>query len=196
MSKKLTAVLLLVIIAYTGYSQGHFRVQAGAAFNKLNSGNTGTGFDNIGVGTTLGVGYEMMVNNRFAVQPEFSAIWIKAKETVTNSEFNFSYVQIPILFKVLTNKQNIAFYGGPQLAFRTKANRKTGTTKTDISTNVGDTEFAVAAGFEFITTKNVIFNVRFTQGLSNVFKVEYGSSNTSRHQIISAMLGYRFGKKK
>ena len=196
MSKKLTAVLLLVIIAYTGYSQGHFRVHAGAAFNKLNSGNLGTSFDNIGVGTTIGVGYEMLVNNRFAVQPELNAVWIKAKEQITNSEYNFSYIQIPVLLKVLSNKQNVAFYGGPQLAFRTKANRKTGSTKTDISTNVGDTEFGVAAGFEFITSKNIIFNFRFTQGLSNVFKVEYGSSNTSRHQIISAMLGYRFGKKK
>lgn len=194
--KKLTAVLLLVILAYTGYSQGHFRVHAGPAFNQLNSGNTATSFDNIAVGTTLGIGYEMLVNNRFAVQPEFNAIWIRAKESVSNSEFNFSYVQIPILLKVLSNKQNVAFYGGPQLAFRTKANRKTGSTKTDISTNVGDTEFGVAAGFEYITSKNIIFNVRFTQGLSNVFKVEYGSQNTSRHQIISALLGYRFGKKK
>ena len=196
MSKKLTAVLLLVIIAYTGYSQGHFRVQAGAAFNKLNSGNTATGFDNIGVGSTIGIGYEMLVNNRFAVQPEFSAIWIKAKETVTNADYNFSYIQIPVFLKVLNNKQTVAFYGGPQLAFRTKANRKIGSNKTDISTNVGDTEFGVAGGFEFVTSKNIIFNFRFTQGLSNVFKVEYGSSNTSRHQIISAMLGYRFGKKK
>ena len=194
--KKLTAVLLLAIVAYAGYSQGHFRVQAGAAFNKLNSGNLATGFDNIGVGSTIGVGYEMLVNNRFAVQPEFNAIWLRAKETVTNSEYNFSYVQIPVLFKVLTNKQNISFYGGPQLAFRTKANRETGSAKTDISTNVGDTEFGAVAGFEYITSKNVIFNFRFTQGLSNVFKVEYGSANTSRHQVISAMLGYRFGKKK
>ena len=194
--KKLTAVLLLVIFAYTGYSQGYFRVQAGAAFNKLNSGNLGTSFNNIGVGTTFGVGYEMLVNNRFAVQPELNLLSLRAKETVTNSDYNFSYVQIPILLKVLTDKQNFAFYGGPQLAFRTKANRKTGSTKTDISTNVGDTEFGVSAGFEYITSKNIILNFRFTQGLSNVFKVEYGSPNTSRHQIISAMLGYRFGKKK
>ncbi|HKP31327.1 MAG TPA: porin family protein, partial [Chitinophagaceae bacterium] len=194
--KKLTAVLLLVIIAYTGFSQGHFRVHAGPAFNQLNSGNTATSFDNIGVGTVAGVGYEMLLTNRFAIQPEFNAIWFKAKEAVSNAEYNFSYVQIPVLFKVLSNKQNIAFYGGPQLAFRTKANRKIGSTKTDVSTNVGDTEFGVAAGFEYITSKNIIFNFRFTQGLSNVFKVEFGSANTSRHQIISAMLGYRFGKKK
>jgi len=194
--KQLTAVLLLVSIGLTGYSQGHFRLHAGPAFNKLTSGSTSTSFSNFQVGGSIESGYEMHINNRFAVQPELNFIWIKANETVSNADYNFSYVQIPVLLKVLSNKQNFQIYGGPQLAFRTKANQKIGSTKTDVSTNTGETEFDVVAGVEYITSKNIIFNLRFTQGLSNVFKVEYGSPNTSRHQIISFLLGYRFGKNK
>jgi len=63
--KKLTAVFITLIFAYTGFSQGYFRIHAGPVFNYLDAEGDAT-FSNVHTGVTFGVGYEMVVAKNFS----------------------------------------------------------------------------------------------------------------------------------
>jgi hypothetical protein len=117
--KKLTAVFLALIFAYTGFSQGLFRVQAGPVFNYLKAQGEGK-FTKVHTGFTMGVGYEMIASKNFSVQPEFNYMHLSTEETVNNAEIKFDYVQVPVLLKGVNDKRTFSAYTGPQLGFLTK----------------------------------------------------------------------------
>src|SRR5262245_35846598 len=107
--KKLTAVLVTIIFAYTGFTQGVFRVHAGPVFNYLDA-EGGSSFSDLHTGFTLGVGYEMIAAKHFSVQPEFNYMHLQAEENVTNTKVKFDYVQIPVLLKAVNDKRTFSFY--------------------------------------------------------------------------------------
>ncbi len=195
--KKLTVVFITLIFAYTGFSQGHFRIHAGPVFNYLKSeGNSGD-FSKLNTGFTFGVGYEMVVAKNFSVQPEFNFMHLSAEEAVTSSTAKFDYIHIPFLLKGVTNSRNFSFYLGPQLGFLTKGSVKPSAGETqDIKDNLTQTDFAGVFGIEYVLPANIALNARFIQGFSNVYKAEFDSPNSTRHQIFALTVGYIFTKKK
>ena len=194
--KKLTAVLLTLLFAYIGIAQGYFRVQVGPVFNYLRAeGNIGS-FSNLNTGITGGISYEMMAGKHFSIQPELNYTHLHTTESSTTTDQYFDYVQIPVLLKAVSSQRNFSFYLGPQLGFLTKGTNKASGIKTDITNNLTETDFGGVIGIEYVLPVNITINARFTQGFSNVYKVEFGSPNTTRHEIIGLTIGYLFGKKK
>jgi len=194
--KKLTAVFIALLFVYTGISQGVFRVQAGPVFSYLNAEGNSGGFSSLHPGYTFGAGYEMIATKNFSVQPELNFTHLKAEETITSTDVKFDYIQIPILLKAVNNKRNFSFYLGPQLGFLTKATANQSGNSSDIKDNLTQTDFAATVGIEYILPANISLNVRYTQGFSNVYKAEFDSPNTTRHQIFALTVGYLFMKKK
>ena len=195
--KKLTAVFITIIFAYTGFSQSHFRVQAGPVFNYIKAeGNSGD-FSKLNTGFTFGVGYEMVAAKNFSIQPELNFAHLSAEEAVTSSNVKFDYIQIPVLLKGVTNSRNFSVYLGPQLGFLTKGTvKQNGGESSDIKDNLTQTDFAGVFGFEYVLPSNISLNARFIAGFSNVYKAEFDSPNTSRHQMLVLTMGYIFSKKK
>jgi Outer membrane protein beta-barrel domain len=195
--KKLTAVFITMICAYTGFCQGHFMVQAGPVFNYLKAEGSGGDFSKLNTGFTLGVGYEMVVAKNFSVQPEFNFTHLSAEEAVSSATIKFDYIQIPVLLKAVTNTRNFSFYLGPQLGFLTKSSAKaSGGGSQDVKDDLTQTEFDAVVGLEYVLGNSIALNGRFIQGMSNVYKAEFDSPNTTRHQMFVLTVGYIFSKKK
>lgn len=193
--KKLTAVFITFIFAYTGFSQGNFRMHAGPVFNYLDAEGDAS-FSDLHTGFTFGAGYEMIVSNNFSVQPEVNYIHLSAEENVTNAVIDFNYIQIPVLLKGVNAKRTFSVYVGPQLGFLTKATMKMAGNKTDIKNDLTQTDFSGVVGLEYITPLSITINARYIQGFSNVYKAEFDSPNKTRNQIFALTVGYIFHKKK
>jgi opacity protein-like surface antigen len=195
--KKLTAVFITLFFAYTALCQGHFRVQAGPVFNYLKDEGGAGDFSKLNTGFTLGVGYEMQAAKNFSIQPEFNFVHISAEEGVSSTDIKFDYLHIPVLLKGITNNRKVSVYLGPQLGFLMKSSAKNaGGGSQDIKDDLTQTEFAGVVGFEYVFPQNITLNARFIQGFSNVYKAEFDSPQTTRHQIFALTAGYIFKKKK
>lgn len=192
----LAVAALALLLAGTASSQGRFGAKAGLVLNYINTEGSGGGsFSDLKAGYAFGFSYEMSASNNFAIQPEFNVIRLNSNEAISNSKVKFGYVQIPVLLKGVTNNQQFSVYAGPQLSFLTSASMTDAGGKRDITKDVTETLFDGVFGLEYVTTLNISINARYTHSFSNVFKAEYDGFK-SRHQYLSVMIGYRFGKKK
>jgi len=194
--KKLTAVIITFLFAYTGFSQGYFRVQAGPVFNSIKAEGGSVDFSSLKAGFTFGVGYEMVAAKNFSIQPEINFTHLMAEETITTSDIKLDYIQIPVLLKAVNDTRNFSFYLGPQLGFLTKGTLRHSGSSSDIKDNLTQTDFSGVFGIEYVLPASVTLNARFIQGFSNVYKAEFDSPNTTRNQIIVLTVGYLFKKKK
>ena len=194
--KKLIAVFIALIFAYTGFTQGHFRVHGGVVFNYLHSSGNSAEFNTLQSGYTFGLGYEMVAAKHFSVQPELNFSHLTAMEKITNSEIKFDYIQIPVLLKAVSNGRNFSFYLGPQLGFLTKATLRMSGKSTDIKDDLTQTDFSGLVGIEYIFASNITLNARFTQGISNVYKATFDSPDKTRHKVFGITVGYLFKNKK
>ena len=194
--KKLTALFIAFLFAYAAISQGRFRLQAGPVFNYLHSTGNGSSFPNLHTGFTFGAAYEMIASSHFSVQPELNYAVLNTTETVTSSKIKLQYVQIPVLLKLVNDKRNFSFFLGTQLAFLTSAKSRASAHTSDIKDNLTQDEFSGVVGLEFVFPEQLFFDVRFTQGFSNVYKVEFDSPSKTRNQILALTIGYIFHKKK
>ena len=194
--KKLTALFITSLFGCVAFSQGHFRVQAGPVLDYLHSEGNGYSFPNVNAGFTFGFAYDMAASSNFSVQPELNYSVYNTLETVSSTKIKLQYVQIPVLLKFVNEHRTFSFYFGPQLGFLSSANSRTSGNNTDIKNNLTQNDFSGMIGMEFAFTHNLLLNVRFTQGFSNVLKVEYDSPSKTRLQAVGLTLSYLFDKKK
>ncbi|HYE55921.1 MAG TPA: porin family protein [Chitinophagaceae bacterium] len=195
--RNIALAVLALLIAGTASSQGRFGARAGVVLNYINvdGGSTAPDYSDLKAGHTFSFSYELPASKNFVIQPELGFVRLSSNESITNSTVNLDYITLPVILKFVTNSQNFSVYAGPQLSFLTNANNRTSAGKVDIRENLTETDFSAAAGIEYITPVNVTINLRYVQGMSNVFKVEYDDF-TSRHQYVSVTVGYLFGRKK
>lgn len=192
----LAAVVLAMLFAGAASSQGRFGVKAGPVFNYIKTrGDNGGSFPNVKTGFTFGFSYSLPASTRFSVQPELNYIILYSDEAFTSTKFHLDYYQIPVLLKGTSAKGDFSFYAGPQISILAHASRKTGTTKSDATPLVTETDFSALAGLEYVFPINITLNARFTQGFSNVLKTEFDTFK-SRHQYVTLTIGYLFPKKK
>lgn len=193
----LAAFALAMLFAGVASSQGRFGLKAGIVLNYLDTkgGTAGGSYTDLKVGGTFGASYAMSLTNRWQIQPELNFVRLSSNEVFTSSTVRLNYVQIPVLFKAVTDKKNVGFYLGPQLSFLGKAIIDAPTGEKNIRKQVNQTGFDAVAGFEFITPVNVTINVRYVYGTTNVFKAEFDTYK-SRHQYGAITVGYLFGKNK
>jgi hypothetical protein len=193
----LAAFALAMLFAGVASSQGRFGLNAGVVFHYLDTKGPATGgtYSDMKVNGTFGASYDMPITSRWHIQPEINFVRLSADETLTNSTQKLNYVQIPVLFKAVTNSKTVGFYLGPQLSFLGKAVSDAPTGEKNIRKQINQTGFDFVGGIEFVTPINVTINARYVYGTTNVIKAEFDTFK-SRHQYGALTIGYLFGKKK
>lgn len=193
----IAAFALAMLFAGVASSQGRFGLKAGMVLHYLDTEGPTTGgtYSDVKAGGTLGATYAMPLNNRWQVQPEINFVRLSAKEALTSSTLKLNYVQIPVLFKALTNNKMVGFYFGPQLSFLGKAVSDAPSGEKNVRKSINQTGFDAVGGVEFITPINVTINLRYVYGTTNVIKSEFDTFK-SRHQYGAVTIGYLFGKNK
>jgi hypothetical protein len=156
------------------------------------TGFSGFGFINVpikGVFSIIGeAGYSQMGSTEVAT----------GETTVQHITYYTDYLVFSILPKFTLNKTRLSFFFGPSAGVLLKSDYKVtgasdpGTTLTIGRMNYTSPDFFFVAGAEYYLSNNLGFAARFSQGLTNINKRNYGYGfyNT----CITLSVNYRFMK--
>jgi hypothetical protein len=134
---------------------------------------------------------------KIGIQPEvlFSQQGSKVNYTLGSTEINYSYVNVPIIFKLYT-VAGINLQLGPQFGFLTKAveedvvgNIKT---TTDVKDKLKGSETSIALGAGWDLPFGLTIDARYNLGLSKIN--DQNGSATARNQVWQLSLGYKLIK--
>jgi len=178
-------------------------------------GNTPSGFINIGIkggvnaynihndnnikyDTKIGYHFGLLghihINQMFAVQPEivYSTQGAKYKLNNETTNFNLSYINVPVLFQYMF-ENGLRLQAGPQLGVLVAAKSKTGSTTTDNKENIKPIDLALSLGAGYIIPSiGLGIDVRYNLGLNNINDIgEVKSTNRG----LQLGLFYIFGHK-
>ena len=147
-------------------------------------------------GGYIGYGFNPM----FDIQGELLFCMKGAKSEPNDSTTytsSLNYIDIPVLLKF--NFPTVGFgtsiYGGIDMGIlitaETEVDEGGNKTTTDIKDDLNSIDFGAVIGAD-LDYNNVILDVRYTIGLTNVMKEVSGVQVDSKNQVISFGLGYRF----
>jgi hypothetical protein len=178
-------------------------------------GNTPPGFINIGIkggvnaynihndnnikyDTKIGYHFGLLghihINQMFAVQPEivYSTQGAKYKLNNETTNFNLSYINVPVLFQYMF-ENGLRLQAGPQLGVLVAAKSKTGSTTIDNKENIKPIDLALSLGAGYIIPSiGLGIDVRYNLGLNNINDIgEVKSTNRG----LQLGLFYIFGHK-
>lgn len=147
---------------------------------------------NSNVGFQAGAFAEINVANEFSIQPEVLYSYESSKLGFggENIEMNLSYINVPVMAKYYASEK-ISLQAGPQIGFLVAAKGKSQGSSEDIKENFKSTNFGLNFGLGYDFTENVIVDLRYNIGLSNISEEEFegGKLKTSG---FSLSLGYKF----
>lgn len=172
--KKLFAMAVL-LFSTIGLSAQNFGIKGGVSYSTLNGGKI-SGVEVKGrVGFYAGAFMELPLGSSFALQPEVIYSQQGTKWEVTrlgqtaSLQLKNSYINVPVMAKFKIG--NLSLMAGPQLGFLV------GTPTQELSFNnnsvkfnkdaFASLDFGVGAGVEFLITKGLFIDLRYTQGLIN-----------------------------
>lgn len=138
----------------------------------------------------VGVLAHIHINKSFAIQPElvFSGQGTKFKSGSTDLKYNLNYINLPVLFQLLTASR-FRFETGPQIGVLLSAKAKNGSSSIDVKDNFKTADFAWAFGIGYITLSKFGFDVRYNLGLSDITKA---STSNIKNSVIQAGVFYQF----
>jgi hypothetical protein len=130
----------------------------------------------------------------FAVQPEivYSTQGAKYKLNNETTNFNLSYINVPVLFQYMF-ENGLRLQAGPQLGVLVAAKSKTGSTTIDNKENIKPIDLALSLGAGYIIPSiGLGIDVRYNLGLNNINDIgEVKSTNRG----LQLGLFYIFGQK-
>jgi hypothetical protein len=144
----------------------------------------------------LGLLAEIIVSDNFSVQPEL--LYSGQGSTYTGPDPGFArtkldYLTVPVLGKFgLTD--NLSFEAGPQLGLLLSSKLKTNDSNNKID-NVKTLDFGLNAGLEYELSNGVIFQGRYSLGLTNVDGnpvITEDSNKRASNSVIQFSVGYLF----
>jgi hypothetical protein len=197
--KKLLAVLVVMMIAASiGLAkEGALSFGPKFALNFASEGGDNSSY--ISSSTKFGIGGFVTygLTDPFALQGELLYNRKGCVSTGYNPNVNFtgSYLDVVALAKFniqLEGDIKPAIFAGPSLGILLSANYEQGGTTTDYTSNVSGADFALVfgAGAAYkMGNGNIIFDLRYYLGLSNVNK---NSPPSNTNQIVSINVGYAF----
>ena len=163
----------------------------------LNLANVTGDVSNTSMRTSLHIGgyYNHMINDQFAIQPEF-ILWsgqgykVDRKDSSGNSidqVVKLNYLNIPIIGKYYFTEA-ISIHGGFQFGINLAASTEVDGKSVDLKDiNTLDVAFAIGGGYELENGLN--FSLRYNAGLTNINSTGDASANNS---VIQISVGYRF----
>jgi hypothetical protein len=199
--KKLSLTSCVMMLALYSFAQGI----SGGIKAGLNLANQEYSSELFSLNTTTklgshgGVYVVAMITENFGIQPEvlFSMQGSNWDFQGQEGKFNFSYVNIPVLFRYSFNEM-ISIHGGPQFGFLLSAEleNENGDSQ-DWEDTTKSMDLAGAIGVEFDLPNGLGFGARYTGGFSNVAEDDADFDGLEiRNRAIQLYAKYKiFGKK-
>jgi hypothetical protein len=208
------AVALASLTSLAAAQKDHrFGIQGGVVFAKL--GGAGTKDPEVGTlsnrtGFLAGIFAELQLSSNFAISPEANYVvkGVKLAQSGGTGNIKISYVQVPLLFKVLvpvksTGKTEIRpqFYAGPAIGFRAGCDftasfgtqtESNDCSKPDPDLAVKSTDISIIVGAG-LGVGPVFFGARYDLGLTDI---QTATGHTSEHALknraLSLLVGVSF----
>lgn len=209
MKKVLLTAVAVMAFGLSNAQDVKFGAKAG-----LNMSNLAGDIENaeMKIGFQIGGFAEIKISDKFSVQPELLFSTQGAKSEYSESDVDYSYTEkstlklnylnIPIMAKYYATEK---FYveAGPQIGFLMSAESKSeysetfmGTTEsasttTDIKDSLNSTDLGLGLGLGYNFTENIGAGLRFTSGLSNIYK-DAPSDFKVNNSNIAISVAYKF----
>ncbi len=197
--KRISIVLLALILAGTARSQVMLGVKAGLNLSKLSlsdGSGTETSFKT-NPNFNAGLLVHLPLAHGLSIQPEvfYSAQGAKFDDEDISAKINLAYVNVPVLFK-FQHSSGLFAELGPQIGFLVSAKDKEEGTSVSIKDNVKSTDFSGVVGIGYkIPVINLGIDVRYALGLTNVDKTSGEDNEKLKNRVFSIDLFYMFGGK-
>jgi hypothetical protein len=202
---QLLVISALILAAQQGFSQAgvSIGIKAGPNFAKINTDASVS--DNYKGRTGFhGGAFVLFKLSKIGIQPEviFSQQGSKVKVNTQEFDQNFSYINVPIIFKLYT-VAGINLQVGPQFGFLSSAeapayDANTSTiTLQDVKDKAKSSDFTLAMGLGWDLPFGLTVDARYNLGLSNMYKDTSSPSSEAKNQVIQVSVGYKlfnFGK--
>jgi len=191
--KRMLLVLLTAGSATFASAQVEFGVKAGVNIANL----TVTG-DNSGVSpssiTDFHAGFLAAIPlfSGFKLQPEvmYSGQGASADVSGTTVKLNYSYINVPVLFKY-QHGSGLFAETGPQVGFLISAKEKADGQTIDTKSDTQSTDFSWAFGIGYkIPVVGLGIDARYNLGLTNLAKGSNSSDGTVKNSVIQIGLFY------
>jgi len=185
--KKQVLLIAIAIFSYGVTQAQDIRFGAKAGVNFASIGGDDTSGVSGRTGFHIGGLVEILLTEKFAVQPEilYSAQGFSYEnqdeffDTKVSNETNLDYINIPVMAKYYVT-EGLALEAGPQLGFLISANNEVEiqgggdddpqfeTGESDVSDFYSGFDLGLAAGASYRLDMGVFFGARYVLGLSNI----------------------------
>jgi len=140
------------------------------------------------VGFHVGGFAEIMISDKFAVQPE--ALYSAQGAKFSGADLHLDYILVPVMAKYFV-LEGFSVEAGPQIGFLTSAKIKAdGGGTTDVKNLANSTDFAVNVGLGYSLPMGIMFSGRYNIGVTDTAKNNSGSA--SRNGVFQLSVGYKF----
>jgi len=193
--KKIITILLLTCSVITIHAQKSKREEGIKLGIKggLNVTSLMGDVEELSIRTSVHLGFlaEIIVSDNFSIQPELLYSGQGATVDATGGgRIKLNYVTLPVLAKFPVVK-GLSLEAGPQVGFLVNSKSKTNTTNDSID-GIKTLDFSVAAGLEYELKNGVIFQGRYTLGLTNVGGTLVPENDRAFNSAIQFSVGYLF----
>ncbi|SDB42289.1 Outer membrane protein beta-barrel domain-containing protein [Flavobacteriaceae bacterium MAR_2010_188] len=190
--KKLVIVAALAMFGFNGFAQmeSHFGVKAGVNFAKLTGDNVEdadgrTGFH-------IGAIYELMVGEKFFIQPElvYSQQGLQSKVDDFETKLKLDYLNIPVMAKYYIS-EDFAIEAGPQVGILMNAKGESDGRDTDVKDFFKGSDISLGGGLSYNMETGLFLQARYMIGISNVF--DGGDEDTFGDDLTNSVLSFSVG---
>jgi hypothetical protein len=188
-------VMALALTSATAMAQEiAIGIKAGPNFAKLDANSSAAMNYSARTGWHAGA-FVLFRGERIGFQPELIFSQQGSKFDYSgkpNLESNFSYVNIPLIFKLYT-VAGLNLQVGPQIGFLTKAEWETPTGTEDVKNDLKSTDFSLGLGVGWDLPFGLSVDARYNLGLSD--NASSGAPvSTLKNQVIQISAGFKLFK--
>jgi len=198
-SSILAAVAFVLISTCAMAQEVAIGIKAGPNFAKLDANSTIASNYSSRTGWHAGA-FVQFKGEKIAFQPEVIFSQQGSKFDYSGSpdlESNFSYVNIPLIFKLYTIA-GLNLQVGPQIGFLTKAEWETPTGTEDVKNDLKSTDFSLGLGVGWDLPFGLSIDARYNLGLSNNYDGPTSASGASvsslKNQVFQVSAGFKLFK--
>ena len=185
MKKIILSAIAIMTIGFANAQETKFGLKGGLNIANVSGLSDSASLTSFHIGGVV----EIKVSEKFSVQPEllYTAQGVKGNSNNSGS-VELNYIAIPVMAKYYVAPK-FALEAGPQVAFNTAAKSVFGGNSVDIKEFVNSTDFSMNVGASFDVTDNFFAGVRYTAGLTKVFK---DSQDSNKNNVFQIFVGYKF----
>jgi len=185
-------------------AQTRFGIKAGVNIATLDGDVEASGSR---TGLHAGFVAEIMVSDKFSIQPEVLYSMLGAKEkaaemvdgvlVTAEGTYKFDYIAIPVMAKYYVT-EGLSLEAGPQISFLVSAKVEVEgnyggvdvTTEEEMKDVIKSTDFGFNVGLGYELPMGLFFQGRYTAGLSNIYDGE--GDGDIRNGVAQISVGYKF----